>query len=80
MSARDLILQALRDAQVAPAAYQAFAEGGTDVRFDAMDMDSLARMEFCISLELNTKISIAPEQLEEIDSLHQLLRMIEQRA
>ena len=80
MSARDLILQALREAQVAPATYQAFASDNVDIRFDAMDMDSLARMEFCISLELNAHTSIAPEQLEDVGSLHRLMAMIEQRA
>ncbi len=80
MSARDLVLRALREAHVAPAAYRAFVQDGADVRFDAMEMDSLARMEFCISLELNADISIAPEQLEEIGSLGQLLAIVERRA
>lgn len=78
MNARDLILQALRDAQVAPAAYQSFADDHADIRFDAMEMDSLARMEFCISLELHSNVSIAPDQLDEIGSLHQLISTIEQ--
>lgn len=80
MSARLLVLQALRDAQVAPASYQAFSENQADIRFDALDMDSLARMEFCISLELNASASIAPDQLDDIGSLHQLLGVLERGA
>lgn len=43
---------------------RAFMDEGKDFRLAELDMDSLARMEFCINLELSTGVTLLPQQLE----------------
>lgn len=56
---------------------QAFLDGAGDVNFDELEMDSLARMEMCISIEVNTGIEISPDQLDKIKSLAGLAEILE---
>jgi hypothetical protein len=55
----------------------AFLEGKGDIAFNQLEMDSLARMELCIALEVRTGIEVMPEQLDEIGSLARLADMLE---
>lgn len=41
---------------------------GEDVPFDRIDFDSLAWMEFCISVELNCGLELTPAHVEEMRS------------
>lgn len=50
-----------------------FLTGNINYRFEELDMDSLAMMEFCISLELNDIISITPDEVLALESLDQLI-------
>lgn len=55
---------------------QAFLDGAGDVNFSDLEMDSLARMELCISIEVGTGVEITPDQLDEIKSLAGLVEKI----
>jgi hypothetical protein len=55
----------------------AFLAGTGDIAFDDLEMDSLSRMEFCISIELNCDVSIVPETLETLTSLSDVVRLLE---
>ena len=83
MNARRLIVSALTEANVRPvagdASMQSFLNGAGDIKFKDVEMDSLARMEFCISIEVHSGVSIAPDALGEIESLARLAEMIEAR-
>ena len=47
---------------------RAFLSEGLNLTLAGLDMDSLARMEFCIAIELSTGITILPSQLAELVS------------
>jgi len=51
---------------------EAFLDGSRDLRFDELEMDSLARMELCIAIEVGTGVSMAPEELGRHASLREL--------
>ena len=53
-----------------------FLAGGIDVAIAALEMDSLAEMELCIAIELNTGLSIVPGELREIASLNDIIKKI----
>jgi len=53
-----------------------FLQGKTDIKFAQLNMDSLASMEFCISIELETGVSLAPEELRSIKTLNRLAKII----
>ncbi len=46
------------------------------MRIEDMQMDSLSIMELCISIELDTGVSILPEEMVQIESLEALVRVI----
>jgi acyl carrier protein len=54
----------------------AFLNGTSEVNFKTLEMDSLARMELCIYIELNAGIELTPDQLEEIKTLECLARIL----
>lgn len=58
---------------------EAFLAGAGDISFKDLEMDSLARMELCIYIEVNSGIEIAPDQLDKVTSLSGLLSLIENR-
>ena len=62
----------LRDGMLA----ESFVAGTTDVPIATLEMDSLAEMELCIAIEVNTGISIVPEQLRDMEMLGDLARAI----
>lgn len=63
---------AMRDKKLTPI----LLEGRHDIPFDILDLDSLAVMELCIAIEVNTGISILPDQLKSIGTLNRLVDMI----
>lgn len=77
---RALIVEALDYASVYQLRHQNLADGfligERDVLFDDLDMDSLASMELCISIELNTGVSIVPEALKSLGTLNTLVDVL----
>lgn len=56
-----------------------FLAGELDLKLTELDMDSLAKMELCIAIEVSTGVSLAPEELDRYDSLGALVAEIERR-
>lgn len=56
-----------------------FLAGELDLKLAELDMDSLAKMELCIAIEVSTGVSLAPEELDRHDSLGALVAEIERR-
>lgn len=79
-NARQFVADAVRKANIigirSHPNFQAFLEGTGDVNFGDLEMDSLARMELCISIEIGTGVEITPDQLDEIKSLAELVKRI----
>ena len=77
---RKLLVRALDDASVFgirdEALQQSFVDGRRDVAFAELDIDSLARMELCIAIEVETGVVIVPGDLEHMASLGELARAI----
>jgi len=65
-------VHAMRDRALAPA----FLEGRRDIRFTDLDMDSLAVMELCIAIEVNSGVSLVPEDLLKMATLYQLVARV----
>jgi len=55
-------------------------ESKDDIEFSIFDIDSLDSMEICISIEINTGITIVPEELNRIKSVNELVSMIIERS
>lgn len=78
---RRALLEALRTA--VPGVFdedqcRSFLAGELDVALDGLDMDSLARMEFCIAIELSTGVTLLPAQLADLATTQDLERRIRQ--
>ena len=58
---------------------EAFLAGSADVPVVELDMDSLARMELCIAIEIGTGVSLAPEELDRYRTLAALAGELEGR-
>jgi acyl carrier protein len=58
---------------------EAFIEGTLDIELAKLDMDSLARMELCIAIEVGTGVSLAPEELERYKTLTALVAEVARR-
>lgn len=48
---------------------RAFVDGERDYTLAELGMDSLAKMELCIAIEIGTGISMAPEEVDRYASL-----------
>ncbi len=57
-----------------------FLAGEIDIPLAELEMDSLARMELCIAIELGTGVSLAPEELDRYPTLEALVRDVQERA
>jgi acyl carrier protein len=66
---------ALRDKNLT----EAFLAGTQEVPVGLLDMDSLAEMEVCIAIEVNSGVSIVPDQLRKIGTLGKLVALIHAR-
>lgn len=68
--ARDILMTALRAGRFGspPDATLATAvrEGNRELKLDELQFDSLAWMEFCISVELQSGLDLAPSDIEEM--------------
>jgi hypothetical protein len=51
--------------------------GSPDFDLSDLDLDSLAAMEFCIAMEVNTGVSIVPNDLARIHTLGALVRELQ---
>jgi len=77
---RDIIAQQLeyacltvkRDKKLTPV----FLEGRHDIALGELEMDSLAEMELCIAIEINTGVSIVPNELQSIGTLNCLVDVV----
>jgi len=58
---------------------EAFLAGTRDLTFEELEMDSLAKMELCIAIEVNAGVSVLPEQLRKIGSLGRLVAWVEKQ-
>ena len=56
-----------------------FLDGTLDATFAELELDSLARMELCIAIEVALGVSLAPEELERYPTLGALVADIEER-
>jgi acyl carrier protein len=56
-----------------------FLAGELDLELAALAMDSLAKMELCIAIEVGTGVSLAPEELDRYRSLGALVTDLERR-
>jgi hypothetical protein len=65
---RDMLLVALRAARngvaPSPTLAEAVAAGDRSILIDRLHFDSLAWMEFCISIELQSGQALTPEDIE----------------
>jgi acyl carrier protein len=60
-------------------AREPFLAGESDVTLEELEMDSLARMELCIAIELATGVSLAPEELDRYATLVALAEDVAKR-
>ncbi|MFI4924973.1 MAG: acyl carrier protein [Vicinamibacteria bacterium] len=56
-----------------------FLDGSIDATFEELALDSLARMEVCIAIEVALGISLAPEELQRYASLGELANDLRER-
>ena len=57
----------------------AFLDGSVDIELAKLAMDSLAKMELCIAIEVGTGVSLAPEDLDRHETLAALVAEIARR-
>jgi hypothetical protein len=71
-----IILEAIRAGQfgrpASPEVEAAVANGGGDFAIDRLKFDSLAWMEFCISVELQSGQDLAPSDIAAMQYLNQI--------
>lgn len=71
--AREIVLEAVDSASIGGIrehpSLPGFRQGAEDILLSGLDVDSLAAMEFCISIELATGLSISPDEIFTVDSL-----------
>ena len=58
---------------------KAWLDGTRDLRFDELEMDSLAKMELCIAIEVGTGVSLAPEELGRFAAIGEIVAMLRER-
>lgn len=55
---------------------RSFLADGSNLRLAELEMDSLAKMEFCIAIELSTGVTLLPSQLIELASTDAIERRL----
>lgn len=77
---REMLVEALQSASVFGLRDNGWTEeflaGTRDVALDDLEMDSLGAMELCIAVEVNTGVSIVPDDLTGLGTLGGLVRAI----
>ena len=56
---------------------KAISQGALEIKLSDLNFDSLAWMEFCISIELNTGAELTPDHLEKFETLTDVAAWIE---
>jgi acyl carrier protein len=78
--ARQMVIELLEQANVYYLRNQeldpVFLAGELDLPLEQLGMDSLAEMELCIGIEVNTGLQIVPEDLRQIETLGRLVAML----
>ena len=78
---RTIIVESLEYANVTTAREQSMAflssEGREDISLNQLGMDSLAVMELCIAIEVNTGVSIVPDDLQKVGTLNNLIKSVQ---
>ena len=80
---REVLLVAVRAGRhgtaIPPPLAQAIAEGSPALTTDQLDFDSLAWMEFCISVELQSGQELTPADVEEMRYVCQIEQWLRAR-
>jgi hypothetical protein len=80
---RDAVVEGLEAGGVGPihrvAIRGPFLAGDLDLTLAELEMDSLAKMELCIAIEVGTGVSLAPEELDRYGTLGALVAEVEGR-
>ncbi|BBK34873.1 phosphopantetheine binding protein [Stella humosa] len=63
-----------------PAIRDPFLAGTADITLERLEMDSLAKMELCIAVEVETGVSLTPDDLLAYATLGQLVQQIGRQA
>jgi hypothetical protein len=58
---------------------ESFLAGTRDLSFAELEMDSLAKMELCIAIEVGTGVSLAPEELGRFAAIGEIVTMLRER-
>ena len=58
---------------------ESFLAGTRALTCAELEMDSLAKMELCIAIELGTGVSLAPEELGRFASIGEIVTMLRER-
>ena len=58
---------------------ESFLAGTRDLTFAELEMDSLAKMELCIAIEVGTGVSLAPEELGRFAAIGEIVTMLRKR-
>jgi len=58
---------------------RSFLDEGKDVDLSQLEMDSLARMEFCIAVELSLGVTLLPRQVQELGSTGAIERFVAEK-
>jgi acyl carrier protein len=81
---RQMLVEALHEASVFGLRNNGwtdeFLAGARDVALEDLEMDSLGAMELCIAVEVNTGVSIVPDDLNAIGTLGGLVAAIRREA
>lgn len=56
-----------------------YLAGELDYTLAELELDSLARMEICIAIEIGTGVSLAPEELDRYETLSALAEDVRRR-
>ena len=79
---REMLVEAMHSASVFGLRNNGWTEeflaGTRDVALEDLEMDSLGAMELCIAIEVNTGVSIVPDDLAALGSLGALVKAIGQ--
>ena len=77
---RAMLVEALESAHVLTLREQdrkpGFLQARRDISIAELEIDSLAAMELCIAVEINSGVSIVPEDLQAIGSLEGLVAIV----
>jgi hypothetical protein len=58
---------------------RSFLAEGSNIELAELGMDSLAKMEFCIAIELSTGVTLLPPQLADLGSTDAIERCIREQ-